>query len=164
MRITRIIAVFTLFVIIASCSDITTTENKDMKDEISDEQIEKIKKELLSGNEEQSFVERVSLAKFQEKLSTQAYTLLDLRTTQELQDTWIISWAENIDFYNKDFRGQLDTLDKNKKYLIYCRSGNRSWQALETMKQMGFTTVYELEWWINGWIASGWDTVSINTQ
>ncbi|MFA6601860.1 MAG: rhodanese-like domain-containing protein [Candidatus Paceibacterota bacterium] len=52
--------------------------------------------------------------------------------------------AINMDFYSSNFSAQLDTLDKSQSYLIYCRSGHRSGQALEIMKGLGFANVADL--------------------
>jgi rhodanese-related sulfurtransferase len=38
-----------------------------------------------------------------------------------------------------DFTAQLATLDPSKDYYIYCRSGNRAGQAIDFMRQNGFT-------------------------
>ena len=97
-------------------------------------------------------IKRVWLDEFKSELSKNDYILIDLRTSGELIDTWIISWAIQIDFYASDFKLQLDSLDKDKKYLMYCRSWSRSGQALSVMKTLGFTNVVELEWWINMWL------------
>lgn len=68
--------------------------------------------------------------------------IIDFRTKDEFNSGYIKN-ALNIDFYAKDLEAQLNKLDKNKKYLIYCRSGNRSSQALEIMKKLNFKEVYE---------------------
>ena len=97
-------------------------------------------------------IKRVWLDEFKSELSKNDYILIDLRTSGELIDTWIISRAIQIDFYASDFKLQLDSLDKDKKYLMYCRSWSRSGQTLSIMKTLGFTNVVELEWWINMWL------------
>lgn len=50
-------------------------------------------------------------------------------------------------------------MDLSNEYLIYCRSGNRSSQALSIMKELGFKKVLELEWGINNWISS-WEAIT----
>ncbi|MCX7738526.1 MAG: rhodanese-like domain-containing protein [Hydrogenothermaceae bacterium] len=44
---------------------------------------------------------------------------------------------------------------KNKKVLIYCRSGNRSVYASRILEQNGFNKVYNLKEGIIGWKKSG---------
>ncbi|MBM4241173.1 MAG: rhodanese-like domain-containing protein [Euryarchaeota archaeon] len=42
-------------------------------------------------------------------------------------------------------------MDKNKKYLIYCRSGRRSGKTLKKMKNLGYKEVYGLTGGMNQW-------------
>jgi rhodanese-related sulfurtransferase len=49
-----------------------------------------------------------------------------------------------LDFYAPTFESDLDALDKDKVYLIYCASGNRSGQAHDLMGQLGFREVYNM--------------------
>jgi rhodanese-related sulfurtransferase len=72
------------------------------------------------------------------------FCILDVRTKNEFL-SGAIPGAINLDFYAPDFSQKLDALDKDKIYLIYCRSGNRSKSALSIMKQLGFGYVYELD-------------------
>lgn len=69
--------------------------------------------------------------------------IIDVRTPQEYNQGHVDK-SLNIDFLNADFKTQIAKLDKNKLYGLYCRSGNRSGQALKVMKQMGFTQVENL--------------------
>ncbi len=79
--------------------------------------------------------------------------LLDVRTAPEFEEGHI-KGAKNIDFYNPLFKMNLDKLDKNKTYFIYCRSGNRSGQAMQIMKELGFKKVYNLQNGIKEWKAN----------
>ncbi|MCA9478530.1 MAG: rhodanese-like domain-containing protein [Nanoarchaeota archaeon] len=85
--------------------------------------------------------------------------LLDVRTPEEFQAEHL-EGATNIDFYGEGFRDQLDQLDKDQTYLIYCRTGHRSGITLETMRELGFTSVYDLDEGITDWKASGYSTVN----
>ena len=69
--------------------------------------------------------------------------ILDVRTDQEYKSSHL-KGAINIDFYQPDFKSQISKLDKTKTYLIYCRSGNRSGQTLNIMKNLGFTNLENL--------------------
>ena len=80
--------------------------------------------------------------------------VLDIRTPEEFNDVRLAS-AINIDFYDADFADQLDGLDKNDPYVMYCRSGNRSSDAVQTMKDLGFVEVYEIDGGIVNWYDSG---------
>ncbi len=77
--------------------------------------------------------------------------ILDVRTDDEFS-TGYIEGAVNIDFYmGSKFISEIDKLDKSKSYFIYCKSGARSGQTCELMKQKGFKKVYNLEGGILGW-------------
>ena len=82
------------------------------------------------------------------------FMIIDIRTPEEFNEGYIEN-AVNIDFYSDTFKEDLDKLDKNKTYLIYCRSGNRSGQAMPIMKGLGFKEVYNLSVGIKEWIAEG---------
>ena len=81
--------------------------------------------------------------------------VLDIRTPEEFNEVRI-GGATNIDYYATDFADQLDTLDKNDPYVMYCRSGNRTSDAVTTMKELGFTEVYEIDGGIVNWYESGY--------
>ena len=77
--------------------------------------------------------------------------IMDVRTDDEFS-TGYIEGAVNIDFYmGNKFISDIDKLDKSKSYFIYCKSGARSGQTCELMKQKGFKKVYNLEGGILGW-------------
>lgn len=81
---------------------------------------------------------------FMARIALPNVTVIDIRTAEEFESGHI-EQAINIDFYASDFRDQISNLDKNKSYAIYCRSGNRSGQALTMMKTLGFTDVIDLD-------------------
>lgn len=85
--------------------------------------------------------------------------VLDIRTPEEYAEVRLAD-AINIDFYDADFADQLDVLDKNDPYVVYCRSGNRSAEAVETMKELGFVEVYEIDGGIVNWYESGYSVDS----
>lgn len=69
--------------------------------------------------------------------------IIDVRTPAECSGGKLPG-AKNIDIFSKDFLSQVDKLDKDKTYLLYCRSGNRSGQACNIMAGRGFTKLYNL--------------------
>lgn len=79
-----------------------------------------------------------------EKNGKNDFMILDVRTPEEFSQGKM-EGAINIDFYSADFEEKINQLDKNKEYLIYCRSGNRSKSAMAIMKELGFQNVYELD-------------------
>lgn len=70
--------------------------------------------------------------------------ILDVRTREEYLSGNIPN-SINIDVLSQDFKSKIDMLDKNKEYLIYCRSGNRSSIASSIMSTNGFINIYNLE-------------------
>jgi rhodanese-related sulfurtransferase len=88
----------------------------------------------------------------QDNLDNTDFVIIDIRTPQEYADGYI-EGAINVDFYAADFEQQLDQLDKNEIYLVYCRSANRSGQAMPVFERLGFTTVYNMLGGIVQWEA-----------
>ncbi len=80
--------------------------------------------------------------------------VLDIRTLEEFNEARLAD-AIMVDFYADDFAAQLDTLDKDVPYVLYCNSGNRSSDAVKTMKDLGFVEVYEIDGGIVNWYDQG---------
>lgn len=66
--------------------------------------------------------------------------IIDVRTPGEFAGGHL-EGALNIDVQSPDFAAQVSQLDPTKDYFIYCRSGNRSGQAISQMSNMGFTSM-----------------------
>jgi len=81
---------------------------------------------------------------FKAKIAEPGVVLLDVRTPEETAQGKIEGCTE-LDFEAAGFEAKLDGLDKNKTYLVYCRSGNRSGQASTLMVEKGFKHVYNLK-------------------
>ena len=80
--------------------------------------------------------------------------VLDIRTPEEFAGPRLAN-SINVDFYATDFADQLDDLDKTATYVVYCRSGNRTSQAIPIMRDLGFEVVYEVDGGIVSWANSG---------
>jgi rhodanese-related sulfurtransferase len=80
--------------------------------------------------------------------------VLDVRTPEEFAEGHL-DGAVLADFYAADFAEQLAALDTDVPYLVYCRSGNRSGQALGVMEQLGFTSVVDIDGGIVAWTDAG---------
>jgi rhodanese-related sulfurtransferase len=78
------------------------------------------------------------------------FIILDVRTPWEFSDEHI-DGAENLDFTDPDFGEIVQKLDKDKKYLIYCKSGLRGEKVFEIMKELGFSRVYKIKGGFEGW-------------
>jgi len=90
----------------------------------------------------------------QENKDNPNFLILDVRTPEEFLGEYIEN-AVNLDYYSDTFRNDLDKLDKNKTYLIYCRSGRRSENALNIMKELDFGEVYNILGGIIKWKSEG---------
>jgi phage shock protein E len=80
--------------------------------------------------------------------------VLDVRTPKEYA-AGHIAGATNLDFYAKDFESKLDTLDKQKPYLVHCAAGGRSAKARDLMQKHQFHTIYHLEGGFKAWEKAG---------
>jgi len=88
------------------------------------------------------------------------FTILDVRSPDEYLPEHI-EGAFMRNFYDDDFEQQLDSLDKNRFYLIYCRSGNRSGQTLDLVESLGFQKVYNMLGGMNDWNAAGYPVTDV---
>jgi len=82
------------------------------------------------------------------------FVILDIRTPGEYQSGHIKN-SIMIDFYSKTFAEEVNRLDKEKTYLIHCRSGNRSTRSMGLFKKLKFQKIYHLSSGINGWKSEG---------
>ena len=64
--------------------------------------------------------------------------VIDVRTPEEFA-AGHLDGALNLDVQSAGFTEQLSSLDPTANYVVYCRSGNRSKAAIESMKSLGFT-------------------------
>ncbi len=65
-------------------------------------------------------------------------TIVDVRTPAEFA-TGHLAGAVNIDVQSDGFDAAIGELDPAGNYFVYCRSGNRSAQAIERMTDAGFS-------------------------
>jgi rhodanese-related sulfurtransferase len=92
----------------------------------------------------------LNAAQFKEKMATRGVVVLDVRTPAETAEG-MIAGAQELDFRAPDFQDKLGKLDRDKTYLVYCRSGGRSSSACSMMEEMGFKNVYNLVGGYQGW-------------
>jgi len=70
--------------------------------------------------------------------------ILDVRTPEEFETSRIPN-SKNIDFYNpQNFMLEIEKLDKDNSYYVYCRTGVRSANSCQLMNELGFDKVYNL--------------------
>jgi len=93
----------------------------------------------------------ITQKKFERMVKKKNTVLLDVRSSDEYKAGHIPN-AIQIDVLNPDnFKKQIALLDKNKTYLVYCRTAKRSKTAMTIMKQSGFTRLYDLKDGFSKW-------------
>jgi rhodanese-related sulfurtransferase len=69
--------------------------------------------------------------------------IIDVRTPEEFA-AGHLDGAVLIDIKNPSFDAEIAKLDPAASYIIYCRSGNRSAQAADRMREIGITNLTDL--------------------
>jgi rhodanese-related sulfurtransferase len=90
----------------------------------------------------------------EQKINKEEFTVIDVRTPEEYGEGCIAE-SLNIDVSSPDFSQKIQDLDRNREYLVYCRSGGRSSRAREFMEKSGFKNVYNLTGGIIAWNKMG---------
>lgn len=93
----------------------------------------------------------ISPKKFERLMKKKNSIVLDVRTTAEYKAGHIPGSLQIDVLQAEQFKKEVAALDKNKSYLLYCRSGKRSADAMQLMKAAGFGKLYDLEGGFNGW-------------
>tara|TARA_B100001175_G_C19439578_1_gene605497 strand:+ start:165 stop:578 length:414 start_codon:yes stop_codon:yes gene_type:complete len=88
-------------------------------------------------------------------------TLIDVRTLKEFE-TGFIENAINIDFYSNSISSKISLLDKDSKFVIYCRSDNRSTKFAKLLLESGFKDVNVIKGGMIEWVKSGNDLIYPN--
>lgn len=109
---------------------------------------------LLAGCSSSSSAVDLGVKEFSAKVAEAGVVTLDVRTPGEYMSGFI-QGAKNIDFQSGNFENEIASLDKNAIYAVYCRSGNRSGQAVKVMHDAGFHNVYNLNGGVIDWAKAG---------
>lgn len=75
--------------------------------------------------------------------AAQKEVVLDVRTPAEYSSGHL-DGARNLNFNGTDFRGELEKLDRDASYKVYCAAGMRAEKARAMMEKMGFKHVENL--------------------
>lgn len=102
--------------------------------------------------------EELDAKQFHDLTQTDGVVILDVRTPEEFADGHI-DGAINIDVNSSRFAEEVNKLDQAVTYAIYCRSGNRSQVALDSMKAGGFESLHHLAGGVGAWQAAGFELV-----
>jgi|SRR5690606_2007508 len=106
---------------------------------------------LISCKEQETEHYKVlEVAQFEQAISENTVTLIDVRTPEEYQSGHIKS-AQNVNIQSSDFKAQMKRFDREKPVYIYCRSGARSAKAGKILEEMGFKEVYDLKGGVLAW-------------
>lgn len=103
----------------------------------------------------------VTAEEFKKQIDSKKGVLIDLRTTDEIKSKGKIPGAQQIDFLAVDSEKEIQKLDKNKTYLIYCAGGGRSGDCAELMQKSGFKSVVNLEKGFGEWKTKGYEIEQI---
>ena len=96
----------------------------------------------------------LSPSDFETKMAGNAGQILDVRTPDEFNVDHLAN-AINLDIYSEKFDTEINKLDKQKTYYVYCQRGGRSANATEKLRKAGLQNVYELDGGIVNWIKEG---------
>ena len=77
--------------------------------------------------------------------------IVDVRTKEEYEESHIPNSALMDIKDPKSFIEEIENLDKDLNYYVYCHSGVRSVQACQIMKTFGINNVYNLLGGISEW-------------
>ena len=83
--------------------------------------------------------------------------LLDVRTPTEYHSGHLPE-AQLIDFRAADFRQRVKGLNHDQPVMIYCAAGGRSSAAVDILRELGFTEIYELQGGLTSWVGEGRST------
>jgi len=103
-----------------------------------------------NSTSQQAAYQNIKVNDYAKLVEKDSPTLLDVRTLQEFSEGAIPN-ARNIDFYNDSFKSDIEKLDRNQKYVVYCARGGRSAKAAKIMQGLGFKEVYNLEGGYTSW-------------
>lgn len=87
---------------------------------------------------------------FEKKILDKDVQLIDVRSPEEWKDG-IITDAMLINYFDTDFKAQLNKLDKSKPIAVYCKSGGRSGKTTKILSQLKFKEIYDLKGGYSSW-------------
>lgn len=98
------------------------------------------------GNQQ---VEVITSDEMELLLLSDSIQLIDVRSFEDFQERHL-KGAQSIVF-DSDFEENILKLDKSKPVAVYCRTGRRSKECSQVLKDEGFTKIYELEGGLEKW-------------
>ena len=104
---------------------------------------------VISCNEKDYQIELVSQEEMEDLILADSIQLIDVRSFEEFQNKHI-KGAQSIVF-DEEFEENIQKLDKSKPVAVYCRTGRRSKECSQYLKEKGFTKIYDLEGGLAKW-------------
>lgn len=92
----------------------------------------------------------VNVTEFTTLMQDEGVVILDVRTPNEIAQGKI-EGAVEINWFDGDSAEKIKALDKNKTYLVYCKSGGRSGKCVNMMSDAGFENLYNLDGGYTAW-------------
>lgn len=111
--------------------------------------------------EAKSQIENLTPDQVQEEMSKGNVSLIDIRESEELQQTGKIGGSTHaprgmLEFYaDSSLPYHKTEFDKNKRIILHCASGGRSSLAVKTLKEMGYSNIAHLDGGIKAWKEAG---------
>ncbi len=97
-----------------------------------------------SSSAQEAHVINIRPGELAEFLESNNAVIIDVRTPGEW-DRGKVESALTINLSHPRFDAAISELDKDKTYLVYCNSGNRSSIASRRMAQMGFASIFNYD-------------------
>ena len=130
----HILPVYLFLLLALSCNPPSSNSTKSNSSDVSTEVVSEV----------------LGVDDFEAKMKTKGAQLIDVRTVEEVNEG-SIEGSRNIDFYSDNFESQILSLNKELPVLVYCRSGNRSGQTAEMLRNAGFKKIYDLKGGFEEW-------------
>lgn len=104
----------------------------------------------LGACSQQPAYQNIDNKRFGELMKQDNVMIIDVRTPGEFNQGHIPN-ALLIDYNSGFFAQQVEKLDRDQTYLLYCAGGGRSSRAAEILTEKGFKAVYNLENGFSQW-------------
>jgi rhodanese-related sulfurtransferase len=120
------------------------------------------------GGDSPAGIQNVTVEEAKKMVEQEDVFVLDVRTPSEFNSSRI-EGATLIPVKNSGgsnlspdqlLEARINEVPKDKKILVYCKSGNRSASAAKILVNAGYSQVYNMEGGINAWVGAGYPVVS----
>jgi rhodanese-related sulfurtransferase len=105
----------------------------------------------------ETITSRDAFVLIQSNTNNPGFVIIDVRTAAEFNGGHIAN-AISLDYYSPDFKSVVGTLDRDSRYLVYCRTGIRGAAAAQIMRDLSFKQIQNLTGGLDQWIRDGYPT------